>query len=80
MIQDRLRLATIEEKCVQQWLKWFKHVYHRPPPVPTGIQGHDGNKKRGRERTMLTWEVTVKGDLEEYDYMSIKTVIHVPKP
>ena len=29
-IRDRLGVATIEEKLIQHWLKWFGHVQRRP--------------------------------------------------
>jgi len=38
-IRDRLDVAPIEEKLVQQRLRWFGHVQRRPPdaPVCSGI-------------------------------------------
>ena len=56
-IRDRLGVALIEEKLVQQWLRWFGHVQRRPPEalVHSGILSQDSNMKRGRGRPKLTW-------------------------
>ena len=35
--------------------------------VRSGILRFDSNEKRGRERSKLTWEVAVKGDLKGCD-------------
>ena len=65
-IRDRLGVAPIEEKLVQQQLRWFGHVQRRPPeaPVRSGILSHDSNVKRGRGRPKLIWVEAIKGDLK----------------
>ena len=56
-IRDRLGVAPIEEKLVQQRLRWFGHVQRRLPeaPVCSGILSQDSNVKRDRGRPKLTW-------------------------
>jgi hypothetical protein len=43
-ICDRLGVATIEEKLVQNQLRWFGHVQRRPPEKPL----HNGILRRDR--------------------------------
>ena len=65
-IRDRLGVSPIEEKLVQQRLRWFGHIQRRPPeaPVRSGIPSQDSHLKRGRERPKLTWLEAIKGDLK----------------
>jgi hypothetical protein len=84
-IRDRLGVAPIGEKLIQQRLRWFGHVHRRPP---RGIIRWDNNVKRGRARTNLTWKETIKRDLKEWnipkelclDRSAWKETIHVLEP
>ena len=54
-IRDRLEVASIEEKLVQHWLRWFCHIQRRPPetPVHYGVLSQANNMRRGRGRPKL---------------------------
>ena len=62
-------MAPIEEKLIQQWLRWFGHVQRRPPeaPVRSGVLKRVDSVKRGRGRPKLTWGASVKRDLKEWN-------------
>jgi hypothetical protein len=89
-IRDRLGVASIEEKLIQQRLRWFGHVHRRPPKalVHRRIIRRDNNVKRGRGQPNLTWEEATKRDLKEWnipielclDRSAWKEAIHVPEP
>jgi hypothetical protein len=66
-IHVRLEVAPVEEKLVQHRLRWFEHIQWRPAeaPVRSGVIRRSGNKKRGRGRSNLTWEESVKRDLKD---------------
>jgi hypothetical protein len=68
-IRDRLGVAPIEEKLIQQRLRWFGHVHRRPldTPVHRGIIRRDNNMKRGRGRPNLIWEEAIKRDLKKWN-------------
>jgi hypothetical protein len=68
-IQDRVRVAPIEEKLIQHRLRWFGHVQWRPPkaPVRSGVIKRTDNVKSGRGRPKLTWDEFVKRDLKEWN-------------
>ena len=55
-------MAPIEEKLTQHRLRWFGHVQRRPPeaPVRNGVLERVDNVKRGRGRSKLTWDESVK--------------------
>ena len=61
-IRDRVGVATTEEKLVQNRLRWFGHIWHRPPeePVHSRRLKRAENVKRGRGRLNLTWEESLK--------------------
>ena len=48
-------MAPIEEKLIQNRLRWFGHVQRRPPeaPVRNGVLERVDNVKRGRGRPKL---------------------------
>ena len=89
-IRDRLGIAPIEEKLVQQRLRWFGHVERKPSeaPVHCGVLSRDINVRRGRGRPKLTWVDAIKRDLKGWnmpkdlalDRSAWKTTIHVPEP
>ena len=89
-IRDRLGVAPIEEKIIQNRLRWFGHLQRRPPeaPVRTGIIRRIENTRRGRGRPRLTWNEAVKRDLKEWNIAkesasnrsAWKLAIHVPEP
>jgi len=68
----------------------FGHVQWRPPdaPVCSGVQEWVDNVKRGRGRTKLTWDESVKRDLKVWniskgialDRSAWKLAINVPVP
>ena len=66
-IRERVGVAPIEEKLTQHQLRWFGRVQKRPPeaPVRSGVLERVDNVKRGRDRTKLTWNVSVKRDLKD---------------
>jgi hypothetical protein len=57
------------EKLVQHRLRWFGHVQRRPPEalVRSGVLDRVDSVRRGRGRPKLTWDESVKRDLEEWD-------------
>jgi hypothetical protein len=61
-------VTPVEEKLVQHHLRWFGHIQRRPTetPVRSGLIRRSGNKKRGRGRSNLTWEESVKRDLKNW--------------
>jgi hypothetical protein len=66
-IRERLGVAPVEEKLVQHRLRWFEHMQWRPAeaPIHNGVIRRTDNKKRGRGRPNLTWEESVKRDLND---------------
>jgi hypothetical protein len=66
-ICKRLEVTPIEEKFVQHHLRWFGHIQWRPveAPVHSGIIRRTSNETRGRGRTNLTLEESVKRDLKD---------------
>ena len=68
-IRERVGVAPIEEKLIQHRLRWFEHVQRRPPeaPVRSGVLKRIDKVKRGRGRSKLTWEESVKRDLKDWD-------------
>jgi hypothetical protein len=89
-IHDRLGVASIKEKLIQLWLRWFGDVHRRAleAPMHKSIIRRDNNVKRGRGRPNLTWEEAIKRDLKEWnipkklclDRSGWKETIHVPEP
>ncbi|PUZ51570.1 hypothetical protein GQ55_6G198300 [Panicum hallii var. hallii] len=79
-IRDRVGVAPIEKKLIQ----------HRPPeaPVRSGVLKRGDNVKKGRGRSRLTWDETVKRDLKEWniakelamDRSAWRLAINVPEP
>ena len=62
-------MAPIEKKLTQHRLRWFGHVQRRPPeaPVLSGVLKSVDKVKRGRGRSKLTWDESVKRDLKEWN-------------
>jgi hypothetical protein len=61
-------VTPVEEKLVQHRLRWFGHIQRRPAeaPVCSGVIRGSDNEKRGRGRPNLTWEESVKRDLNDW--------------
>jgi hypothetical protein len=61
-------VTPVERKLVQYRLRWFGHIQRRPAeaPVRSGVIRRSGNEKRGRGRLNLTWEESVKRDLNDW--------------
>ena len=61
-------MASIEEKFIQHRLRWFEHVQRSPPEasVRNGVLERVYNVKRGRGRSKLTWDESVKRDLKDW--------------
>jgi hypothetical protein len=80
-------VTPVEEKFVQHRLKWFGHIQRRPAeaPVHSGVISRIDNERRGRGRSNLTWEESVKRDLKDWsiikklalDRIEWKLAIHV---
>ena len=70
-IRDRVGVAPIEEKLIQHRLRWFGHVQRRPreAPVHNGVLKWVDNVKRGRGRSKMTWDETVKIDIKEWNIL-----------
>ena len=66
-IRERLGVAPVK-KLVKHCLRWFGHIQRRPAeaPVRSGVIRRSGNEKRGRGRSNLTWEESVKRDLKDW--------------
>jgi hypothetical protein len=89
-IHERLEVTPVEEKLVQHRFRWFGHMQRRPAeaPIRNGVIRQTGNKKkRGRWRSNLIWEESVKRDLKDWcitkelalDRREWKIAIHVPE-
>jgi hypothetical protein len=67
-IRERLGMAPVEEKLVQQRLRWFGHIQRRPAEasVRSGVIRQSGNEKRGSRRPNMTWEESIKRDLKDW--------------
>ncbi|KAG2551901.1 hypothetical protein PVAP13_9KG445085 [Panicum virgatum] len=65
---DRVRNEVIRD-MVGDRLKWFGHVQRRPPEAPmrNGVFERVDNVKRGRSRSKLTWDESVKRDLKNWN-------------
>jgi hypothetical protein len=89
-IRERLGVAPVEEKLMQHRLRCFGHMQRRPAeaPIRNEVIRRTGNNKRGRGRPNLTWEESVKRDLNDWcitkeialDRREWKLAIHVPEP
>jgi hypothetical protein len=66
-IHERLGVAPVGEKLVQHCLRWFGHIQQRPAeaPIHNGIIRRTDNEKRDRGRPNLTWNESVKRDLND---------------
>ena len=89
-IRERLGVAPVEEKLMQHRLRWFEYMQRRSTeaPIRNGVIRRTGNKKRGRYRSNLTWDESVKRNLKDWcitkelalDRREWKLTIHVPEP
>ena len=83
-------MAPIEEKLIQHWLRWFGHVQRKSSvaPVRNEVLERVDNVKRGRGRSKLTWDESVKRDLKDWniskeialDRSAWRLAINVPEP
>ena len=74
----------------QHQLRWFGHVQLRPPeaPVRSGVLKRVDKVRRGRGRSKLTWDESVKRDLKDWDISeevaldrsTWRLAINVPEP
>ena len=62
-------MAPIEEKFTQHRLRWFGHIQRRPLEVlvRNEVLERVDNVKRGRGRSKLTWDESVKRDLKNWN-------------
>jgi hypothetical protein len=67
MTYVRLEVVPVEEKLVQHSLRWFGYIQQRPveAPIRNGVIRRTSNEKRGRGRSNLIWEESVKRDLKD---------------
>jgi len=65
-IRERVGVATIVEKLVENILRWFGHVDRRPVDavVRRVYQTEESHVKRSRERPKKTIRETIRKDLE----------------
>ena len=84
-------MAPIEEKLIQHWLRWFGHVQRKSSvvaPVRNEVLERVDNVKRGRGRSKLTWDESVKRDLKDwniskeiaFDRSAWRLAINMPEP
>jgi len=64
-IRERVGVAPIVEKLVENRLRWFGHVERRPVDAVVRIvdQMEESQVKRGRGRPMKTIRETIRNDL-----------------
>jgi hypothetical protein len=72
---------------MQHRLRWFRHIQRRlaEAPIRNAVIRPTGNEKRGRGRSNLTWEESVKRYLKDWcitkelalDRREQKLAIHV---
>jgi hypothetical protein len=57
----------IAEKLVQHHLRWFGHIWRKPPDAPVHSERlkRADNVKKGGGRPNLTWEESVKRGLKD---------------
>jgi hypothetical protein len=89
-IRERLGVTPVEEKLMQHRLRWFGHMQRRPAeaPIRNEVIRRTGNNKRGRGRPNLTWEESMKRDLNNWcitkelalDRREWKLAIHATEP
>jgi hypothetical protein len=89
-IRERLGVVPVEEKLVQHHLIWFGHMQRRLAEalIRNEVIRWTGNKKRGRWRSNLTWEESMKRDLNDWcitkelalNRREWKLAIYVPEP
>jgi len=87
---ERVGVAPIVEKLVENRLRWFGHIERRPVDVVVRRidQMEDSQIKRGRGRPRKTIRETIKNDLEAnkldpnlvYDITLWCNLIHVADP
>jgi hypothetical protein len=67
-IRERLQVTLVEEKLVQHRLRWFGHIQRRSTKalIYSGVISRIGNGKRGRGRSNLIWDESVKRDLKDW--------------
>ena len=60
-------MVPIEDKLTQHRLRWFRHIQWRSPeaPVRSGVLKHVDKVKRGRGRSKLTSDESIKRDLKD---------------
>jgi len=89
-IRERVEVAPIVEKLVENKLRWFEHVERRPVDVVVRRvdQMEENHVKRGRGRPKKTIRETIRKDLEVneldsnlvYDRTLWRNLIHVDDP
>jgi len=89
-IRERVGVAPIIEKLVENWLRWFGHVERRPVDIVVRRvdQMEESHVKRGRGRPKKTIRETIMKDLEVnefdsnlvYDRTLWHNLIHVADP
>jgi hypothetical protein len=59
---ERLAMALDKEKLVKYLLRWFGHIQRKPleAPIRRRAISQTTNGKRGKGRSNLTWEVSMK--------------------
>ena len=72
-VRERVGVAPIVEKLVENTLRWFGHVERRPVDavVRRVDQMEESRVKRGRVRPMKTIRETIRKDLEVNELIQI---------
>ncbi|KAK9681855.1 hypothetical protein RND81_04G017800 [Saponaria officinalis] len=65
IIREKVKVAPIEDKMMENRLRWFGHVRRRPTDAPVRRLETWGTEKvaRGRGRPKLTWARVIEHDM-----------------
>ncbi|KAL6542551.1 hypothetical protein OROMI_024153 [Orobanche minor] len=66
VIREKVRVASIEDKMMENRLRWFGHVRRRPVDAPVRMLESWGtnNIVKGRGRPKKTWIKLIENDMQ----------------